>query len=57
LEQVRRVRNERERHGHNPLLFSLKCLEDDDAPAELIGEEIPALASNVAALIVAKKNH
>jgi hypothetical protein len=31
LEKVRRIRNELERRGHNPLLFSLKCLEADDA--------------------------
>jgi hypothetical protein len=27
LEKVRRIRNELERRGHNPLVFFLKCLE------------------------------
>ncbi len=41
LEKVRHIRNELERRGHNPLLFFLKCLEDDDARLpELIREEI-----------------
>ena len=31
LEKVRPIRNELERRGHHPLLFLLKCLEDDDA--------------------------
>ena len=31
MEQVRQVRNELERRGHNPLLFFLKCLDADDA--------------------------
>jgi hypothetical protein len=31
LEKVREIRNELERRGHNPLLFFLKCLSDDDA--------------------------
>jgi hypothetical protein len=43
LEKVRRIRNELERHGHNPLLFFLKCLEADDARVpELIRDEIKA---------------
>ena len=31
LENARRIRNELERRGHNPLLFFLKRLENDDA--------------------------
>ena len=31
LEKVRQIRNELEKRGHNPLLFFLKCLEDDNA--------------------------
>ena len=43
LEKVRRIRNELERRGHNPLLFFLKCLEADDARRpELIRDEINA---------------
>lgn len=43
LEKVRQIRNELEKRGHNPLLFFLKCLEDDDARLpELIREEIKA---------------
>ena len=43
LEKVRRIRNELERRGHNPLLFFLKCLEADDARLpELIRDEIKA---------------
>lgn len=43
LENVRQIRNELERRGHNPLLFFLKCLENDDARLpELIREEIRA---------------
>ncbi len=30
LEKVRPIRNELERRGHNPLLFSLKCLKEND---------------------------
>ena len=30
LEKVRRIRNELERRGHQPLLFFLKCLESED---------------------------
>ena len=45
MEQVRPIRNELERRGHNPLLFFLKCLEDDDARLpELTREEIQARA-------------
>ncbi len=43
LQKVRRIRNELERRGHNPLLFFLKCLEADDARLpELIRDEIKA---------------
>lgn len=43
LEKVRRIRNELERRGHNPLLFFLKCLEADDARLpELVRDEIKA---------------
>lgn len=43
LGKVRRIRNELERRGHNPLLFFLKCMEDDDARLpELIRDEIKA---------------
>lgn len=43
LEKVREIRNELERRGHNPLLFFLKCLSDDDARLpELIRDEIKA---------------
>lgn len=43
FEIVRQIRNELERRGHNPLLFFLKCLEDDNALLpELIREEIKA---------------
>lgn len=43
LEKVRRIRNELERRGRNPLLFFLKCLEADDArPPELIRDESKA---------------
>lgn len=43
LEQVREIRNELEKRGHNPLLFFLKCLNDDDARLpELIRDEIKA---------------
>jgi len=43
LEKVRRIRNELERRGHNPLLFFLKCLEADDARLpELIRDGIKA---------------
>ncbi len=43
LEKVRQIRNELEKRGHNPLLFFLKCLEDDDARLpQLIRDEIKA---------------
>ena len=43
LEKVRQIRNELERRGHNPLLFFLKCMDDDDARLpELIRDEIKA---------------
>ncbi|MGO8697048.1 MAG: toll/interleukin-1 receptor domain-containing protein [Limisphaerales bacterium] len=43
LDKVREIRNELERLGHNPLLFFLKCLEDDDAQLpQLIEKEIEA---------------
>ena len=34
LEKVRRIRNELERRGRNPLRFFLKCLEVDYASPE-----------------------
>jgi len=43
LEKVREIRNYLEGKGRNPLLFFLKCLDDDDARLpELIREEIEA---------------
>ncbi len=42
LEEVRRVRNALEEMGHNPLLFFLKCLNDDDELDDLIVREIKA---------------
>lgn len=43
LEKVRRIRNELERRGHNPLVFFLKCLAADDARLpELIRDKIKA---------------
>lgn len=43
LEKVRKIRNYLEMHGANPLLFFLKCLNDDDARLpELINDEILA---------------
>jgi hypothetical protein len=43
LEKVREIRNELECRGHNPLLFFLKCLSDDDARLpQLIRDEIKA---------------
>lgn len=43
LEQGHHIRHELGRRGHNPLLFFLKCLEDDAARLpELIREEIQA---------------
>jgi hypothetical protein len=41
LEKVRQIRNYLEKQGANPLLFFLKCLNDDDARLpELINDEI-----------------
>lgn len=40
LEEVRRVRNALEAKGHNPLLFFLRCLDDNDELDELIKREI-----------------
>jgi hypothetical protein len=43
IEKVRQIRNYLEQHGANPLLFFLKCLNDDDARLpELINDEILA---------------
>jgi hypothetical protein len=43
LEKVRAIRDILERQGRNPLIFFLKCLEDDDARLpDLIREEIKA---------------
>ncbi len=43
LEKVREIRNALEKRGHKPLLFFLKCLENDDARLpELIRDEIRA---------------
>lgn len=42
LNKVRRVRNELEQLGHNPLLFFLKCLGDDSEVDDLIHREIEA---------------
>jgi hypothetical protein len=43
LPRVRQVRNELERLGHKPLLFYLKCLEDDSTQLpELLRREIEA---------------
>jgi len=43
LEKVREIRNYLESKGRNPLLFFLKCLDDDDARLpELIRDEIEA---------------
>ncbi len=40
-EKVRKIRNYLEDRGHNPLLFFLKCLDDDDARLpKLIRDEI-----------------
>ena len=41
LEKVRQICNEFERRRHNPLVFLVKCLEDDDARLpELAHEEL-----------------
>lgn len=43
LEKVREIRNVLERHGHNPLMFFLKCLENDESELpELLRREILA---------------
>ena len=43
LDKVRVIRNELERKGHNPLIFFLKCLEDDDSELpDLLRREIKA---------------
>jgi|ERR1700733_14218696 len=42
LDEVRRVRNALEEMGHNPLLFFLKCMNDDDELDDLIVREINA---------------
>lgn len=43
IEEVRKYRNELEKLGHNPLMFFLKCLDNDDARLpELIRDEINA---------------
>ena len=43
LEKVRYIRNQLELRGHNPLIFFLKCLEDDNALLpDLIRQEISA---------------
>ncbi|MEN2282667.1 toll/interleukin-1 receptor domain-containing protein [Algoriphagus sp. SE2] len=40
--KVREIRNILEDKGHNPLLFHLKCLEDEDEINELLKREIQA---------------
>jgi len=40
LEKVRFIRNEFEKRGHNPLLFFLKCLNDESELDNLIKREI-----------------
>ena len=40
LEKVRFIRNEFEKRGHNPLLFFLKCLDDESELDDLIKREI-----------------
>ncbi|MDD2600807.1 MAG: toll/interleukin-1 receptor domain-containing protein [Kiritimatiellae bacterium] len=43
IDQVREIRNELERRGHNPLMFYLKCLDDDDSQLpDLLRKEIAA---------------
>jgi len=42
LEEVRFVRNAFEEMGHNPLMFFLKCLDDDSELDDLIRREIEA---------------
>jgi hypothetical protein len=40
IQNVRKIRNELEEYGHNPLLFYLKCLNDDPETFDLIKREI-----------------
>ena len=40
IAKVREIRNELERHGHNPVLFFLKCMENTDADDRLLWELI-----------------
>ena len=42
LEKVRRIRDSLEAKGHNPLMFFLKCLDDDSELDDLIRREIDA---------------
>lgn len=43
IEKVRLIRNKLEQNGHNPILFFLKCLNDDDAELpDLLRREIEA---------------
>ena len=42
LAKVRQVRNALEAKGHNPLMFFLKCLDDDAGLDDLIRREIEA---------------
>ena len=42
LEKVRHIRNALEAKGHNPLMFFLKCLDDDSGIDDLIRREIEA---------------
>ena len=42
LEKVRTIRNALEEKGHNPLLFFLKCMDDDSSLDDLIRREIEA---------------
>lgn len=42
FDKVRELRNELERQGHHPLLFFLKCLDDDSEIDGLIRREIEA---------------
>jgi hypothetical protein len=39
--KVREIRNELEKRGHKPIIFYLKCVEDNSAPLpDLLGREI-----------------
>ena len=42
IEKVRKIRNELEKEGFEPLCFYLKCLNDDDEIEDLIKREIDA---------------